>query len=55
MYLQDILDLHLEITSNDRYTYNGKNVPRVTEVISKMINEEKIINWANCLGFKNKR
>ena len=55
MDLQDILDLHLEITSNDRYTYNGKNVPRVTEVISKMINEEKIINWANCLGFKKKR
>lgn len=55
MNLQDILDLHLEITSNDRYTYNGKNVPRVTEVISKMINEEKIINWANCLGFKKKR
>lgn len=55
MDLQDILDLHLEITSNDRYTYNGKNVPRVTEVISKMINEEKIINWANYLGFRKKR
>lgn len=55
MDLQDILDLHLEITSNDRYIYNGKNVPRVTEVISKMINEEKIINWANCLGFRKKR
>ena len=37
MELQDILDLHVEMNSSDRYTYNGKNVPRVTEVLSKMI------------------
>ena len=41
-------------TSNDRYTYNGKSVPRVTEIIHKMISEESIIQWANSLGFKHK-
>lgn len=55
MELQDILDLHVEMNSSDRYTYNGKNVPRVTEVLSKMISEEKLMNWANSLGFKHKR
>ena len=38
----------------DRYTYNGKNVPRVTEIISKMIHEDAITQWANSLGFKHK-
>lgn len=55
MQLQDILDLHVEMNSSDRYTYNGKNVPRVTEVLSKMISEEKLMSWANSLGFKRQR
>ena len=55
MQLQDILDLHVEMNSSDRYTYNGKNVPRVTEVLSKMISEEKLMSWANSLGFKHQR
>ena len=55
MQLQDILDLHVEMNSSDRYMYNGKNVPRVTEVLSKMISEEKLMSWANSLGFKHQR
>lgn len=37
------------------YLYNGNNVPRVTSIISDMIHEEYIANWANYLGFKRKR
>lgn len=55
MQLQDILNLHVEMNSSDRYMYNGKNVPRVTEVLSKMISEEKLMSWANSLGFKHQR
>lgn len=38
----------------DRYIYNGIPVPRVTEIIHKMISEESIIQWANSLGFRRK-
>ena len=37
------------------YYYNGHGVPRVTEVIEKMIHEPYIVQWANSLGFKHKR
>lgn len=37
-----------------KYTYNGVPVPRVTEVISRMIHEEYLLKWANHLGFKHK-
>lgn len=36
-----------------KYTYNGIPVPRVTEIISKMISEEYLLHWANGLGFKH--
>ena len=36
-----------------KYTYNGIAVPRVTEIISKMISEEYLLYWANSLGFKH--
>ena len=51
--LEDVKDLSLSI-KNDRYAYNGVTVPRVTEIIHKMISEESIIQWANSLGFKHK-
>ena len=41
--------------SNGKYKYNGKSVPRVTEVISKMIHEDAIVTWANNLGFRHMR
>ncbi len=34
------------------YYYNNIPVPRVTEIISKMISEESLMYWANSLGFK---
>lgn len=37
-----------------RYLYNGIPVPRVTEIISKMIHEDYLMRWANSLGFKRK-
>lgn len=32
------------------YLYNGRKVPRVTEILSKMIHEEGLMNWSNYLG-----
>ena len=37
----------------EKYFYNGVAVPRVTEVISKMISEDYLLYWANALGFKH--
>lgn len=34
------------------YTHDGIPVPRVTEVISKMIHKDSLMYWANSLGFK---
>lgn len=38
---------------DQKYFYNGAPVPRVTEIISKMISEEYLLYWANGLGFKH--
>ena len=38
--------------SGDRYTYNGVNVPRVTEILSAMWYSEGLMHWANSLGYK---
>ena len=35
---------------SDRYFFQGKSVPRVTEILSKMIHEDALMNWANYLG-----
>lgn len=37
----------------EKYFHNGISVPRVTEIISKMISEEYLLYWANGLGFKH--
>ena len=37
----------------EKYFYNNIPVPRVTEIISKMISEEYLLYWANSLGFKH--
>ena len=54
---QDILNLleqnSLELKlKEEKYFYNGVPVPRVTEIISKMISEEYLMYWSNSLGFK---
>lgn len=36
--------------SNDRYLYNGNPVPRVTEILSAMLHEDYLMDWANGLG-----
>lgn len=36
------------------YNYKGENIPRVTEILSAMLHEEYIANWANSLGYKYK-
>lgn len=36
-----------------KYIHNGIGVPRVTEIISKMIHEDYLLFWANSLGFKH--
>ena len=41
------------LNCTNHYTYNGHNVPRVTEIISKMIHEDSIVQWANSLGFRH--
>ena len=56
---QDILNLleqnSLELKlKEEKYFYNGVSVPRVTEIISKMISEEYLMYWSNSLGFKHK-
>lgn len=38
---------------NSPYFYEGKQVPRTTEIISKCIHEESLMKWANYLGFKH--
>ena len=52
--LTDIKDIAIVDTSG-RYKYQGTSVPRVTEIISKMIHEDAIVQWANSLGFQHKR
>lgn len=36
------------------YIYNGKIVPRVTKILSRCIHNDKLMYWANNLGFKHK-
>lgn len=38
----------------DHYTFNGRNVPRVTDIISACMHEEAFMQWANRLGFQRK-
>ena len=38
------------------YTYNGKLVPRVTSVLSDMLHEDYLMDWANNVGlYQHKR
>lgn len=42
----------LEVDSRDTYQVDGKRVPRVTEVLSAMLHEDGLMNWANSLGWR---
>lgn len=50
---EDLAGLQIESLIESPYEFNGRPVPRVTEVISKMIEEPSIVAWANSLGFKH--
>ena len=55
--LQKIMDrmseIELSVSTKSKYEYDGKRVPRVTEVISAMLHEDFLMKWANNLGFKH--
>ena len=38
-----------------QYTNDGIPVPRVTEILSRMIHKDSLMYWANALGFKGLR
>lgn len=46
-------DTNILKLKEEKYFHNGIAVPRVTEIISKMISEEYLMYWANALGFKH--
>lgn len=48
--LQEVKEIQLR---EKKYFHNGIAVPRVTDIISKMISEEYLLYWANSLGFKH--
>lgn len=41
------------IISNGTYFYNDRAVPRVTEILSAMIHEDYLMEWANRIGLFN--
>ena len=51
--LTELNDYNKYIRDNDTYYFNNHPVPRVTEIIHKMIHEDSIAQWANSLGFKH--
>ena len=48
----ELVDFSLPLNKNPRYTYNGVPVPRVTEILSKMIHSDGLMYWANSIGLK---
>ncbi len=45
--LQQIPDIEF---NNSKYLYDNKPVPRVTEILSSMLHEEYLMDWANNIG-----
>lgn len=50
-------EMNIELDIHDSsYTYNGKVVPRTTHILSSMLHEEYLMQWANVLGlYKRKK
>lgn len=51
----DSLDYNVTSKNSTYYNENGERVPRVTEILSKMIHNDGLMYWANSLGFKGLR
>ena len=49
------LDFKINDTTNRYYNQEGISVPRVTEILSAMIHSDKLMLWANSLGFRGIR
>ena len=52
--IKDIARSDIDITDNIAYFNVNGQIPRVTQIISKMIHEDAIVQWSNSLGFKHK-
>lgn len=39
----------------DKYRFEDKFVPRVTEILSAMLHEDYLMKWSNAMGFKRKK
>ena len=49
--LVNIPDFDLsKVIHNPKYLYNNKPVPRVTEILSDMLHEDYLMEWANNVG-----
>lgn len=50
--LEKIKDLEIRNSTKSNYSIDDKRVPRVTEILSAMMHEDNLMNWANGLGWK---
>lgn len=53
--LMSYIDFDINDDTNRYYNREGKSVPRVTEILSKTIHSDALMQWANALGFRGKR
>ena len=54
--LQKVIDrlseIEITVKTKSEYAIDSKTVPRVTEILSSMLSEPGLMNWANSLGWK---
>lgn len=50
--LLNTIDFSINDTTNRYYNKDGKSVPRVTEILSSMMHSDRLMYWANSLGFR---
>jgi hypothetical protein len=53
--LEKINEDNYELVAETPYVCNGHYVPRVTSILSDMLNEEYLMGWSNYLGFKRQK
>jgi len=52
--MQKINEDNYNMVKETPYVYNNHYVPRVTSILSDMLNEPYLLKWSNSLGFKHK-
>lgn len=51
-YIDILKNTNTRVDIDDKkYVYNGKFVPRVSEILSSTIHEDYLLDWSNYLGF----